>query len=187
MKRTIKQLIKKVGQEPMEIAKTAAGQVGGQGVKKEEQGSEGEAFKGSEGEAFKEISTRIQQLKARDKGYQGKAIPEIREKLGISAAGKPSQSKKPKKSSVKAPAIPSAYEVSLTAQVEKLRKEVKQREAVEKAKQAEEVETRKKKEETAKKEFLVPTSRRPSKVAPWSRKIKSSQGPGEKRPSFGKQ
>lgn len=179
MKKTAKQLIKKASQEPMEIAKTAAGQVGGQGVKREEEKSEAGAFK--------ESSARIQQLKAKDKDYQGKAIPDIREKLGISAAGKPSQTKTPQKPSAKAPAIPSAYEASLTAQVEKLRKEVKQREAVEKAKQAEEVEAQKKKEEAAKKEFLAPASRRPSKVAPWARKIKSSQGPGETRPSFGKQ
>lgn len=179
MKKTAQQLAQQVKREPQEILKSAAKQVGVQGERK---GEEQVA-----GEGFKESSARIEKLGQQDKAFQDKAIPALREKLGISAAsGRTSKPKKPKTQG-KAPAIPSEYQKSLKQQIARLRREVEEREAKEKAAQAQETEKRKKEEEARKQELPIPPSRRPEKLAPWARKIKATQGPGERRPSFGKQ
>ena len=178
MKKTAQQILKQVKQEPVEIAKTAFEQVKGQGVRGEE---------GKEEPGYKESAKKIEKLKQQERSFQDKAIPEIREKLGISAGpGKTAKPTKPQATG-KAPAMPSPYEASLTAQIAKLRKEVLEKEAADKARKAKEAEEQKRREEVAGQELRVPPSRRPEKVAPWARKIKAGQGTGELRPSFGKQ
>ena len=184
MKKTATQFLKQViKEEPIEVLKTATSQIAGQ------RKSPPPVGKGSPA-GFAIAQKRIQGLQEKDNAQSGKKIADIREQLGTSTPSeKTSNDQVPQspEKKAKAPAISSPYTVSLEEQVEVLRKKVKGEEEEQKAKQQKEVAEKKKQEELAKQNLQMPASAPRRGSAPFARKLKSSQGVGETRPSFGKQ